>query len=75
MKGGESRLVSLPAFFLFLLLPSDLSGLCPKVNTPQSLMNSVSVAARCTFALHAVRGRVHGCVRVHVESTSVARMR
>lgn len=37
----------------FLLLQSDLSGLSAKVNTPQSLINSVNVVEGCTFVLRA----------------------
>lgn len=40
-------------FFPFSPLQSDLSGLSAKVNTPQSLINSVNVVEGCTFVLRA----------------------
>lgn len=51
-------------FFLYNLFPvlflwSDLSGLSPKVNSPQSLINSMNVVEGWTFVLRAVRGCVY----------------
>lgn len=51
---GDFFFFALSSFFPFLL-QSDLSGLPPKVNTPQSVINSAR-AEGCTFAL---RGGVY----------------
>lgn len=50
-------------FSPFLPLPSDLSGLSPKANTPQHLTICVSVAEGCTWgpSVCAGRGRVCAC--------------
>lgn len=44
LKGDKVVFFSLSYFFPFLPLQSDLSGLSPRVSTPQSLINSVHVA-------------------------------